>query len=162
MYTLFICTSTFSLFFTHSLGHFLTTMGLHVQIGCFISLIRYSLRSYASWGPRVYLYLVLVFLSLLLSYYFLILDISDSVIFPTLDLHDIMCGYLYVLLQWSWFIVAYFCSLFDYLRLNAYMWGILLAYMCHRLASRLRFSLFWEATVTPRFPKYAEAGTRCE
>ena len=36
----FIRTSTFSLFLTHSLGHFLTTRDLHVQIGCFISLIR--------------------------------------------------------------------------------------------------------------------------
>jgi len=34
------------------------------------------------------------------------------------------------------------CS--GYLRLSAYTWGIFLAYMCRRLSSRLRFSVFWE------------------
>ena len=40
------------LFFTHSLGQFLTTLDLHVQIGCFISLVRYLLRSGASRGAQ--------------------------------------------------------------------------------------------------------------
>ena len=65
--------------FIHSLGRFLMTLNLHVRIGCFISLIRCSLRLYASQGPRVSLNLILVFLLLLYSYCFLILCISLSV-----------------------------------------------------------------------------------
>ena len=35
------------------------------------------------------------------------------------------------------------CS--DYFRLSMYTWGILLTYIRHRLSSRLRFYVFWEA-----------------
>ena len=45
-----------SLFLTHSLGHFLTTLNLHVQILTFFSLIRCSVRrSHALRGVRVLL-----------------------------------------------------------------------------------------------------------
>ena len=43
----------FPFFFTYLLGHFLTTLDLHVQIGCFLLLIRCLLRSYAREEPRV-------------------------------------------------------------------------------------------------------------
>ena len=55
----------------------------HPYIRCFILLINYSLKSYASRGPRVSLYLILVFLFLLYSYCFLILLKSLSVVIPS-------------------------------------------------------------------------------
>jgi len=50
---------------------------------------------------------------LLPSCYFLILDISDSVVILVLYFYDIMRGCLYVILQQSWFIIVSIYSLFQ-------------------------------------------------
>ena len=52
--------------------------------------------------------------------------------------------YLYVILQWYWFIMVDFITCSGYLRLSAYTWSIFLTYMRRRLSSHLRFSVFWE------------------
>ena len=52
-----ICTCIFPFYFTHSLGRFLMTMDLHIQIWCLISLIRCSMRPGMLWGAGVSLYL---------------------------------------------------------------------------------------------------------
>ena len=68
---------------THSPGHFLTTLNLHVQIlDALFLLCRCLMRPYASRRAGASPYLIPVFLSFLPSYYFLILVISDSVFIP--------------------------------------------------------------------------------
>jgi len=85
---------------THSLGRFLTTLNLHVQIlDALFLLFRCWMIPYILRGAGVSLYLILIFSSLLSSCYFLILDISDSFVIPVLDLYDIIRGCLYVILQ---------------------------------------------------------------
>jgi len=51
-----------------------------------------------------------------------------------------ICTVVVILIHYSDYIA---CS--DYFRLSAYTWGIFLTYMCRRLSSQLRFSVFWEA-----------------
>ena len=133
-----------SFFLTHLLGRFLMTLHLHVQIGFFISMIRCSLRSYISQGPGVSLYLILIFLLLLYSYYFLILLYHYQLPFHLfiylssyVDIY--MCIYSDCdLLQFI------FITCLGYLRLSAYTRGIILTYMRHRLSSCLRSIVFWE------------------
>ena len=102
----------FSSLHTHSPGRFLTTLDLHVQIldACFCcSGVRWdlTLREEIELLPIWFRY------SYLLSFcYFLILDISDSVVIPVLNLYDIMRGCLYVILQELWFITVRIYSLF--------------------------------------------------
>ena len=114
MYTLFICTST-SPFLTHPLGRFLTTLDLHVQIG-------YALfhwpgvrgdHTLCEWSRASLFYLFWYSCpSLFLFCSFLDFCISDWVSISFLISYDIMCGHLYVILQWSWFIIVQICSLF--------------------------------------------------
>jgi len=98
-YTLFICTSIFPFFYTLIGSLSDDPRFARPDIGCFISLIRCSLRLYASQGPRVSFNSILVFLLLLYSYCFLILPVSLSVIISSLCLFIIMYGCLYVILQ---------------------------------------------------------------
>jgi len=95
---LFICTS--DVLYTHTLNGSLSDDSEFVRpdIGCFLILFRCSLRWYASQGVGVSPYLIMVFLSFLPSCYFLILDISDSVVILVLHLYDIIHGWLYVIL----------------------------------------------------------------
>ena len=67
------------------------------DIGRFISIVQVFEETVRFANP----YSILVFLSFLSSYYFLILVISDSFVIPVLYSYDIMRGCLYVLLQWS-------------------------------------------------------------
>ena len=62
LYTLFICMST-SPFLMHSLGRFLTTLDLHVQILDLLFFDQVLLRLDMLWRARVSLYLILVLLS---------------------------------------------------------------------------------------------------
>ena len=69
------------------------------DIGRFVSIVQVfdeTVRFVRSWS---FSYLIPVFLSFLPSYYFLVLDISDSVVISVLYLYDIMRGHLYVILQ---------------------------------------------------------------
>ena len=85
---------------THSPGRFLTTLDLHVQIyDTLFLLCRCSMRPYALRRARVSPYSIPVFLSFLLSYYFLILVYIRFSCYFSLYLYDIMRGYLYVILQ---------------------------------------------------------------
>ena len=88
-------------FYTHTLNGSLSDGPEFARpdIGRFLILFRCSMRPHSSRGARVSLFLVLVFLSLLPSYYFLIFDISDPVVIPVLDVYDIIRGCLYVILQ---------------------------------------------------------------
>ena len=103
-----------SLFLTHLLGPFLTILHLHVQIGCFISLIRRSWdRTLGVWS------FFLLITSILISFTFLLFSNSlciRSSYHSFLVFIVIMCGHLYVLLQWLRFIVVDFCSLFGFLK----------------------------------------------
>ena len=106
--TLFICMST-SLY-THTLtGSLFDDPGFaRPDIRCFLILFRCSMTPYASQEAGVSSCLILVFLSFLPSCYFLILDISDSIVIPVLYLYDIMRGCLCVILQYSWFTTIIF------------------------------------------------------
>jgi len=112
---MFICTSTSPL---HTLiRSFLTTLDLHVQIGYALFQwlgVRWACACYKESG--VSLYLIPVFLSLLPSFIpGLLLDtsISDLASIPFLISFNIMCGHMYMLLQWSCFIIVQICSLFS-------------------------------------------------
>ena len=72
---------------------------VRLDIGRFLILFRCLMRPYALRGAGVSLYLIPVFLSFLPLCYFLILDISDSVVIPVLYLYNIMRECLYVILQ---------------------------------------------------------------
>jgi len=98
----FICTCTFPFYFTHSLGHFLTTLDLHIQI--LDALFYYSgVRWDCTCCEE------LKFLYLFGYSYFLFIPIASVVslilyqyqsLFHSL-FNVIMCGCLYVILQWS-------------------------------------------------------------
>jgi len=90
--TLFICTST-SLY-THTLTRSLSDDPGFVRpdIGRLISFVQV-------FDETVHPYLIPVFLSFLPSCYFLVLDISDSVVIPVLYLYAIIRGCLFVILQ---------------------------------------------------------------
>ena len=95
--TLFICTSSPLYTHTHQVAFWRP-----VQIlDALFLLCKCSRRRYASQRAGASPYLILVFLSFLSSYYFLILVISDSFVISVLYSYDIMHGCLYVLLQWS-------------------------------------------------------------
>ena len=69
------------------------------DIGCFVSIVQVfdeTVRFAKSWIFSLFDFGILIFL---VSYYFLILVISDSVLILVLDSYDIMCGCLYVILQ---------------------------------------------------------------
>ena len=68
------------LYFTYSLGHFLMTLNLHVQIRCFILLFRCSIDCICCEKLKSLSYGLSVFLLFYLCY-FLILSISYPVIF---------------------------------------------------------------------------------
>ena len=52
--------------------------------------------------------------------------------------YGIMCGHIYVVLQWYWVMIVDFIAWSDYFRLSLYTCGIFLA--C-RFSSRLRFNI---------------------
>ena len=115
MYTLFICTSTF-FFLIHSLGRSLTTMNLHVQVldvSCYWSGVR--LRPDMLRGAGVFLCPLWYYCLSFHSYWFC--NFPDPLYFA-ISYYSIsysyvsMCGFLYVILQWSWFILVDFYSLF--------------------------------------------------
>ena len=103
MYTLFICMSTF-LCLTHSLGHFLTTLDLQVQvldISCYWSGVR--LRPDMLRGAGVFLYPLWYYCLSFYSCWFC--NFPDPLYFAISYYsipysYAIMCGYLYVILQW--------------------------------------------------------------
>ena len=84
IYTLFICTSTFSFSYT-LIGLLLTTLDLDVHIGCFLLLIRclmspYALRGVLSFStyPSIFIFLFIPMISIVswfhiyqLHYYFI-------------------------------------------------------------------------------------------
>ena len=102
LYTLFMH-EHFS-FLIHSLGHFwrpwIYTSRYWI---CFILVIRCSMSHARCDKFEVSPYLILVFLPPFYSCFCTFLDscISDLVFIPVLYLYDIMCGCLYVILQWS-------------------------------------------------------------
>ena len=102
-------------------GRVLTTLDLHVQIlDDWFPLCRCTLRLCSLRIAGASPYSILVLLSFQLSYYFLILVISDSVLIPViilaLDSYDIMRGCLYVALQYSCFISVRYIACFRLLK----------------------------------------------
>jgi len=93
-----LCTCTFSSFY-HSLSHFLKTLNLHIQV---YNILFYWphvwSRLYVFRGVGVSLCWLPVLFSLLYSYCFLILYISDSVVILFFYSIVIMCEHFYVLL----------------------------------------------------------------
>ena len=98
MCTLFICTSSPFYTHTHSLGRFLTTLDLHVQIldACFYcQVFDETVRFVKSWSFSLFDSGILIFLAFILF--------SDSryirfSCYSSLYLYDIMRGGLYVIL----------------------------------------------------------------
>jgi len=90
-----LCTCTFPFYFTHSLGRFLTTLYLHVQIGCFYFFDQVLMSSSASRGLGVSFYSILVFLLLIYSSYFMILSMSHPVVISFL-FYMISCVDIYM------------------------------------------------------------------
>ena len=131
------------LYFTLSLGRFLTTLDLHVQIICFLLLFRCSM------GPCCkeleFLSTYSGILTFFYSVVFLISNIVDSLLILFLYSSVIMCGHLYVILQ---------CYHSDYItcsgnfRLSVYTWGIHLTYIRRQLSSRFRFHVFGKRSMT--------------
>ena len=99
---------------THSLGRFLTTLDLDIQILDALSLLLVFDETIHI-ARSLSLSLILVFLSLFSSCYFLILDILDSVAILFLHLYDIMRGCLYMILQQSCSITVSIYTLFGLL-----------------------------------------------
>ena len=142
-----------SLFLTHSLGCFLTTLDLHVQIlnvSCYWSGVRWDWTCcekleflYSFW----YYYLPFSsswFRSFPDSLYIAISRYSFSV-FIWYHVWTSICNIPVILIYHSrLFYIA--CS--DYFRLSVYTWGILLAYIHRRLSSRLLFMYFGKRGVT--------------
>ena len=87
-----------SLYFTYSLGRFLTTLNLHVQIRCFILLFRCSMRVYMLRGAGVSLFVIIGIPVLLFMLFPDSLYIVSSYLFISYS-YVISCGYLYVVLQ---------------------------------------------------------------
>jgi len=107
MYTLFICTSTFS--FSYTLIRSLPDDPEFVRpdTGCFMSLIRYWERIISilrSWSSLLIIF-SRYFPSLLYSIAFMILCIG-LILVLFFYLSVIMCGCLYVTLQWCWFTIV--------------------------------------------------------
>jgi len=107
------------------------------DIGCFMLLIRCSLRSYMFQraGVSTYSGIIAFFYS---CYYSLIPVYQTSLLFHFLfhlrSCVDIICIITMMLILHNDYIA---CS--SYFRLSVYTWGILLAYIRRRLSSRLRF-----------------------
>ena len=140
-----LCTNTFS--FTHTLiRSLMTTLDSHVQDFWTLSyIVQVFVWSYALRGAGVSLILIIGILDLLLMLFPDSIFSHPVVILFSLFICYHCVRYLYVILQWYWFIMVDFIACSGYLRLIAYMWGIFLAYMRRRPSSRLRFRIFWEA-----------------
>jgi len=116
-----------TLYFTHSLGRFITTLHLHVQIGCFILLIRCSMRPDMLRGVLSSLYSIIgipTFYSCR-SLWFPRMDFCSIPSFPCYH----CARYLYVILQWYRFILVNYIACSCYFRLSVYTWDIFLAYI---------------------------------
>ena len=137
MLTRYMCVHLL-LYFTHSLGRFLMTLNLHVQIGYFLLLIRYLERI-----TRVTRSLEFSLFDYWYSYFVLFLSFP---LIPYIWLnacfipHSSICVIAVILIQHSDCIA---CS--GYFRFSVYTWGILLAYIRRWLSLQLRFHVFREA-----------------
>ena len=120
------------------------TRDLCIQVYVFILLTKFWWDRMLFEEPRVSLCWLLILLPLLYCCCLLDSLYILSVVIPffihVLSCVDIICVIAVTVKYHSRFMA---CS--DYLRLIAYMWGILLAYKHRQLSSRLRFSVFWEA-----------------
>ena len=106
------------------------------------------MRSYASWGARVSLYFILVFL-----FTFVFIVSSDSLYIEIIShsIHLFMYYLMWTFICVSVVIVKYhsrFITCSGYLSLCTYTWGILLVCMHRRLSSCLRFSIFGKRSMT--------------
>jgi len=110
--TLYICTCTSLNTHAHSLGHFLMTLNLYVQIldtflycsgVCWARTLREKLEFLPFWFQYPYPSCLPLFLRLFFDSY-----ISVLASIPFFISCVIMCGHLYIVLQWSWFILVDF------------------------------------------------------
>ena len=109
-----ICMCTFPFYYTHSLGHFLMTLNLHVQI---LDVLFYwsgvdeLIRFTRAWSyPRLeYRYFLLSFVQL---FPFLCVSVLVIILFY-FYVHYYLVWTFTCVLQWSWFIIVdFFYSLF--------------------------------------------------
>ena len=136
---------TFPFYFTHSLGRFLTTLNLHVQILNVLfywtddELVRFAWSlelpsARLSVFPVFFCSVVFFSLCISLSYH------PMSFICSLLSCVDIYMCITVIMIYYNFFIA---CSC--YFILSMYTWGILLAYLRRQLSSRLRFHVLWQA-----------------
>ena len=129
--TLFTCTSSPLYTHTHTLTRSLSDdLGLaRSDIRRFVSIIQVFVETVSSRRARVSPYSILIFLSFLPSYYFLILIISDSVIIPVF-IYMISCVVAY----------TWYCSIHDLLHL-----GFIIACfgLCHAPLPKIRNTGTW-------------------
>ena len=143
MYTLFICTNTFPFSYT-LIGSLSEDSEFARPDWIFYFTDQVLMSSYILRGAGVSLYLVLVFLpSFIPSIILLIPYIYQSLLlfqflFTWHHVWTSICVIAVIMIYCS----RFFCSLFGYLRLSAYMWGIFLAYKRRWRLSCLRSSVF--------------------
>ena len=149
VYTIIICShvyecASFQFILTHSLG----VLALWIYISRSAAIYYWSgiwRGSHTLRGARVPLFLIIGIPALLFMLFPDSIYITSSYHFFPLFICYYCVRYLYVILQWYWFIIVDFIPCSGYFRLSVCAWGIFLAYIRRRPSSRLRFRVFWEA-----------------
>ena len=139
-------TSTFALH-THSLGRFWVPWIRMFRDFWTPYIVQVFVWSYTLQRAGVSLFLIIGILTLLFMLFPNSIFIASSChfLFYSSDIIVYCVRYLYVILQWYWYIIVDFITCSGYFRLSVYAWGIFLAYIRRRPSSRLRFRVFWEA-----------------
>ena len=133
----------FSPLHTHSLGRFLTTLDLHVQIldACFFCAgVRWDYTLCEELEALPFDSGILAFSLFLLLFFDSCISPLASILFLTS--FQIMCSLYMYYCSDPWLLWFRFIACSGNFRLSAYTWGIFLAYMRRRLVLRLRSSVF--------------------
>jgi len=122
---------------------------LHIKSGAIYYWSGIWRWSQACWGAGVSLFFTIGILTLLFMLFPNSICIISSCHFFPLFIYYHCVRYLYVILQWYWFIVVDFIVCLGYFKLSICAWGIFLVNIRRRLSSRLHFRVFWEAGSEP-------------
>jgi len=136
-----ICTCTFYFILIHSLGVLTSWICISRSMVIYYwSCIWRELHVLR--GAGVSLFLIIGSLTLLFMLFPDSIYIMSSYHFFPLFICYHCVRYLYVILQWYWFIVVDFITCSDFFRLSVYTWSILLAYIHCWPLSQLYFRVF--------------------
>jgi len=149
VYSIIICTYYMRvqllLYFYTLIGSVFDDSGFaHPDVGCFILLIRCSMRSDMLRELWVLTIRFLIYLLSFISLFPWFLIYCSHCLFYSLFICYHVWSFICYITVLSYHHRDYIaCS--GYFRLKVYMWGILLAYIRHWLSSWLCFHAFWEA-----------------